>query len=93
MSGEPGSDWEFWGYMDRRWDDDPCAPLDYYDRNACLTLAELECLCCYAADYELAGVPAPAGAQRRFGERMEAVRWAAVQVEELLEGLRGKHEA
>ena len=26
--------WAFYGHMDRRWDADPCAPVDYYDQAA-----------------------------------------------------------
>ena len=75
--------WEFYAHMDRRWDADPCAPVDYYDQDACLTFPEALRLCCYAADYDRgragrhAGHRAPAllgpaggGASRRPGRWM-----------------------
>ena len=52
---------EFYGHMDRRWEADPCAPVDYYDPAACLTFPEALRLCCYAADYERGGLGGGAG--------------------------------
>ena len=56
--------------MDRRWDADPCAPVDYYDPDAVLTFPERLRLCCYAAGYEAGtgqGAFAPPFVRRRGG--------------------------
>ena len=83
--------WEFYGHMDRRWDADPCAPVDYYDQDACLTFPEALRLCCYAADYERGGLGAiPGRARRYFWGLLEAARPAARQVDALFERLAGE---
>ena len=66
--------WKFYGHMDRRWDADPCAPVDYYDPDASLTFPEALRLCCYAADYEGGGRAVPEDARRHFRDRLEAGR-------------------
>ena len=95
MSGKTGADkleglWEFYGHMDRRWEADPCAPVDYYDPAACLTFPEALRLCCYAADYERGGLGAvPDSARRYFWDQLAAARPAARQVDALFERLAG----
>ena len=81
---------EFYGHMDRRWEADPCAPVDYYDPAACLTFPEALRLCCYAADYERGGLGAvPDSARRYFWDQLAAARPAARQVDALFERLAG----
>ena len=65
--------WEFYGHMDRRWDADPCAPVDYYDPDASLTFPEALRLCCYAADYERGVRPPERRAGRHAGHRAPAL--------------------
>ena len=92
MSGGRGQGlWEFYGHMDRRWEADPCAPVDYYDQDACLTFPEALRLCCYAADYERGGRAVPESARRYFWGLLEAARPAARQVDALFERLRGEN--
>ena len=83
--------WEFYAHMDRRWEADPCAPVDYYDQDACLTFPEALRLCCYAADYERGGLGSmPDSARRHFWGQLEAARPAARQVDALFERLAGE---
>ena len=86
-------EWKFYWHMDRRWDADPCAPVDYYDPDASMTFPEALRLCCYAADYEGGGRAMPEDARRHFRGQLEAARPAARQVAALFERLRGEDTA